>query len=198
MSTIENEIENRLRSAPTVEPERTAREVDTRKRDDFYDLPDYDNFDYKNFNTKQLNLSAPPPRIDEKWGKMRQHWAAYKHANGRRIQNMMESGYRVRRPDTVPHSFRGLTEQWEMRDVIMVAGEHVLMEIPEVHYLKMQRMKHESNNLIIRDIKNSNGDVARIDAGGEIQQLKDNNASRFFRENQVVRGDDGGSIAFDE
>lgn len=178
-------------------PERVDREVDKRARDDFYDLPDFDNFDYQNFDPRKLALSAPPARIDERWGKMRQYWAAHNHNNGRRIQDLMEEGYRVRRPETVPSSFKGLTEKWEMHDVIMVAGEHMLMEIPESHLLKMQRVKHDRNNQLIMDIKQSHGKVTRID-NGEVQELRDNNASRFFKQQDVQRDNEGGNIAFDD
>ncbi len=197
MENRTNESEDRSRFEFNKEPERTAREVDTRKRDDFYDLPDYDKFDYKNFDHRQLQLSAPPPRVDEKWGKMRQRWVAHKLSNGRRIQDLMSVGYRVRRPETVPTAFRGFTEQWEMKDVIMVAGEHILMEIPEVHYTKMQRAKHTSNNEIMRDIQDSHGKITRVD-GGEVQEFKDNRATKFFSETQVAREDNGSDIAFDE
>ncbi len=109
----------------------------------------------------------------------------------------MSVGYRVRRPETVPTAFRGFTEQWEMKDVIMVAGEHILMEIPEVHYTKMQRAKHTSNNEIMRDIQDSHGKITRVD-GGEVQEFKDNRATKFFSETQVAREDNGSDIAFDE
>lgn len=196
--------QNTTSAAPRVDkdttvrsPDRTDREVDTRVRDDFYDLPDFDNFDYQNFDSRKLSLNAPPPRVDERWGKMRQYWAAHQHNNGRRIQDLMEEGYRVRRPETVPASFKGLTEKWAMHDVIMVAGEHVLMEIPERHLLKMQRIKHEKNNQLIMDIKQSHGKVTRVD-NGEVTELRDNNASRFHKTTDVAREDEGGSIAFDD
>lgn len=197
METKNNETENRVRFEVNKEPERVAREVDTRKRDDFYDLPDFDNFDYKNFDPRQINLAAPPPRIDEKWGKMRQHWAAHKHSNGRRVQDLMSIGYRVRRPETVPTAFRSFTEQWEMKDVIMVAGEHVLMEIPESHWLKMQRTKHEKNVSAINDIKQSHGRIIRTD-GNEIQEFRDTSVSRFYSETQVARDENSDGVAFKE
>lgn len=180
----------------TNERDRKIMEVDPRVRDSIYEIPDMDNFDYKNFDGRKLSLSAPPPRTHEKHGKMRQHWVAFKHNNGRRVRELMDIGYNVRHPDTVPSSFKGLTEKWEMNDVIMVGGEHLLMEIPESRYIKLQRVKHEANNAIIKDIKNSHGKVTRV-GDGEVQEFRDNTASRFYSATEVAK-DDGDSINFDK
>lgn len=176
----------------TREPERTTREIEVRARDDFYDLPDLDNFDY-NADTRVLQLSAPPPRVDARWGKMRQHWVAFKHNNGHRIKQLSDRGYRVRRPETVPPSFQGFTEQWQGHDVIMVAGEHILMEIPETHYLKLQQVKFQENNKKLRDIQSTHGQIVR---DGVVQDMRDRNAGSFSKEIIVDRGTSGGDVSF--
>jgi hypothetical protein len=188
-----NDTEERERFEFNREPDRSAHEIDTRERDDFYDLPEVDNFDYQAFDVRKLQLTAPSPRVDEKHGKMRQHWCAFKHNNGRRVQELMDRGYRVRRPTTVPASFQGFTEQWQMHDVIMVAGEHILMEIPEYHYNKLQRIKTEANNSIIRDIRTTHGQIVR---DGEVQENRLSNVAKFSEEIVVNRNNSGGDISF--
>lgn len=186
----------RSRSGFVNTPERTSREVDTRKRDDVNDDFDYDGFDYNNFDKRKFNLDAPPPRVDERWGKMSQRWVAHKANNGSMYRKAESLGYRIRNPNTVPASYRGYTEQWEMKDAIVVGGDMILMEVPETHLLKMMRSKHQNNNKLIMDIKQSHGNVTRVD-GNEVQQLKDNTASRFFSETQVAK-ENSDSISFDD
>lgn len=192
------ETESTLRSEFVREPGRLDRSIDTRQHDGFYESEvDFDRFDYDGFDGRKLNLLAPPPRIDEKHGKMRQFWAAYKMNNGRRIQQLKAQGYSIRRPETVPVAYAGLTEQWSGGDVIMVGNEHILMEVPESHWIKVRKAKHESNNQIIRDIKESHGTVQRVDVH-EVQVLRDANAPRFHSVTQAAGNQDSeGSITFD-
>lgn len=191
-NTIMGESEDRTRFQTSREPDRISHEIETRARDNFYDLPDIDDFDY-NADTRKLQLIAPTPRIDERHGKMRQHWVAHKHNNGHRIQQLMEKGYRVRHPDTIPPSFQHFTEAWQGKDVIMVAGEHILMEIPETRYLKLQQAKFAANNAKIQDIKSEHGKIVR---DGEVQSYKDKDAGSFSKEIRIDRDNSGGDVSF--
>lgn len=191
-------VEDRSRSNFVKEPERTARATDTRSRDDAVEADfDYDNFDYANFDPRKYNLNAPPARVDEKFGKMKQRWVAYKANNGSFFQKAKKMGYVIRDIETVPLSFRNHTEKWENKEAITVAGELILMEVPEFHWLKLQKLKHQSNNQIIMDIKNKHGEVTRVD-GNEVQVLKDSGAGTFHRTQNVSTGGNSESISFDD
>ena len=106
---------------------------------------------------------------------------------------MRERGYTVRDPKTVPPSFHGFTEQWSGHDVIMVAGEHILMEIPEIHYLKLERKKFEENNQKLREIQSTHGQIVR---DGVVQDVRDRNAGSFSKEIFVDRGTSDGDVSF--
>lgn len=188
--TDDDEIRGRL--ALNRDDTRLSREVDTRVRDDFYDLPDVDNFD-PSVNIGKLQLLAPPPRVDERHGKMRQHWVAHKHNNGHRIQQLMDIGYRVRHPNTVPPSFTHFTEQWQGKDVIMVAGDHILMETSEKNYLKIKKFKKDKNDQIMNDIRSTHGQVVR---DGEVQDFRDKGAGSFTREVVINHDNSGGDVSF--
>jgi len=191
---IDDSDDNRSRHELNREPDRISRSVETRERDDFYDLPDVDMMD-GNLEIKKIQLMAPPPRIDERHGKMRQHWAAHKHNNGHRIQQLMEIGYRVRHPNTVPPSFKHFTESWQGKDVIMVAGDHILMETSEKNHLAIQRKKAEHNNALMNDIKKTHGQIVR---DGEVLDTRDRNAGNFSQEVVVNRGYSEGDVSFAE
>lgn len=189
------EDEQRDRFEFNREPDRADRLLDgrdVRERDDFYDHPDIDNFD-GTADIRALNLIAPPPRIDETHGPMRQYWAAYGRKKGRRIQELMSLGYRARHPNTVPLSFKSYTEKWESHDVIEVAGEHILMEISEKLLNQRNKRKRDANNAIINDIRQKHGQIIR---DGQIIDEKLPNLQPFTQEYVVDRSQHGGDISF--
>jgi hypothetical protein len=187
--------EDRTRFEMTREETRLDREGLERDRDGAYDMPDYDNFDYDNITAGKLHLIAPIPRVDPKNGKMVQYWADCLRNNGGRILELKEKGYVIRDPKTVPLSFRSFTQQWQMTDVIMVAGRHILMEAPEFHHKKMQRKKHEKNEKNIREIQSTHGQVIR---DGEVMDYRDRDAGAFSKEVIATRnyGGEGEGLSF--
>lgn len=191
------DYENRSRQTLNREgdEDRLSRDLDMRSRGNFYDVPEFDDFDYQSMDGRKLQLVAPPARVDPKHGKMHQRWVAFHNSNGFRVQEMREKGYTVRDPRTVPPSFKGFTEQWEGFDVIMVAGEHILMETPQFHHERLQRAKHENNVNKIRDIQNTHGQIVR---DGLVIEQRDRVAS--FTEEHFVKASDysngGGDVSF--
>lgn len=188
-----NETDNRNRTilgAP--EPDRTDRSMDDRARDDFYDLPDYDNIDFSEAASRRLQLFAPDPRIDEAHGPMHQRWVNTKLSNGRRVDDLRLMGYRPRNPSTVPNNFSMITEKWQNRDVILVDGVMMLMEIPMKVYRKFQTMQIKKTDEVMQSIKKNHGTLLNS------SDNKLSNPGKFMQTVEVKHDDVGGDVSFDD
>lgn len=190
---VEPEVnDDRTRFAPTRDEDRVSREVDTRSRASIFDMPDYDNIDLAS-TIGTYQLMAPPPRVHPKWGKMRQYWANKTMNNGRRVFDMIRQGWVVRHPDTVDRNFPFATEQWEGNGVIGVANTHILMEIPEFHYKKLENELLKENNSRINQIRGNHGKVMR---DGVYQDEKMHDVGSFSRDVEVARENGERSVNF--
>jgi hypothetical protein len=164
--------------------ERTSREVDQRIRpdDSFFAAPNYDEASFE--VVAQMQLVAPPPRVDAKWGLMQQYWANVDMSNGNRVSDMRQNGWVARHPSTLPPLFRGRTSMWHGHEVIMVANNMLLMEMPLTHYRKRLTRKAEESRRLVRGLKETHGRVYR---DGEILDSKDSGAGAFEKTEYVSR-----------
>lgn len=185
-----NETEARSRYSMNEEADRTDRSIDTREHDDFYALPDFGNIDFSESASHHLQLYAPDPRIDEREGMMHQRWVNVNINNGRRLDDLRKLGYTPRNPKTVPRSFSLMTEKWQGHDVIMVAGEMMLMEVPVKYRKKMQQAYDHKVNDVMSSIQKKHGTLMNSDN-------KLSNPGSFMREVKVEHENVGGEISFD-
>lgn len=185
-----NDTEDRNRRSLSEEADRTDRSVDTREHDDFYALPDFANIDFSESANHQLQLYAPDPRTDEREGLMHQRWVNVNMNNGRRLDDLRKLGYVPRNPKTVPRSFSLMTEKWQGHDVIMVAGEMMLMEVPVKYHKQFQKAYDQKINGIMSSIQKKHGTLMNSE-----NKLKD--PGTFMREVQVEHENVGGEISFD-
>jgi hypothetical protein len=157
---ISYEEEVRGRETQLVrEEDRYAREVDERVRNNYYDIPDFDSFnDYKH---DVLQLQAPPPLIDPKYGEMQQIWVNCRMNAGGRVHELRRKGYALRDPSTVPPTFEYMTRKWHNMGTIMCGDDLVLMHIPKIFYTKLKDSKLSKSREIMRTLKNDHGTVYR-------------------------------------
>lgn len=155
----ERSVAERARTYDTAprDNERADREVSEHPIDFDVDFPDYDTI---TLGTDIYQLTAPPPRYSERFGcKMTQYWANENLQNGRRIHDLYRQGWRMRDPRSVPPGFPISSSKWEMHDCIRVAGDMILMELPEKEYFKRKAIEVQRNKAIINDIASKHGDV---------------------------------------
>lgn len=190
--------ETRGRLDTLRDEDRSSRELNERERDSFYYLPtgiDMGSIDVS--TARQLQLLAPPHRIDPHWGKMMQRWVDVEMNNGARVGDMGRDHWRARDPNTIPQSYRSRTMQWNTKDVVMVANRMLLMEVPEKIFHERQMKKTQANKQIINDIRATHGQIRR---DGEIISQKDQHLGRFSETVYVqpVSQDQHGSLDFAE
>lgn len=189
VNMINTELENRTKSTFIRDPERLSKEVDTRTRSSIYDEPDYDNL-IPSPSSVNFNLLAPKPRIHPKDGRpMRQRWAHKNEDNGARVANMQERGWIIRDPANVPANYPFRTEKWNGENVIGVA-EHILMEMPEFYYKKLEAILINETNSKTEAIKRSHGNVMRDGVWADDKMRGYN--ERFSQDVTIQREEGGG------
>lgn len=192
--------EDRTKATFIRESDRLSKEMDTRSRSSIYDEPDYDNLTPSPTGVS-FNLLAPKPRIHPRDGKpMRQRWANKNEDNGARVANMQERGWIIRDPANVPPNYPFRTEKWNGENVIGVA-EHILMEMPEFYYKKLEAILVNQTNSKTESIRRSHGSFMRDTQGGWDGSDKMRGYNERFSQEVTVQREEGGgdgNISFAE
>lgn len=138
---------------------RSSRKSDKRVRDDWYDIPDLDQYDEIPLDVD--HLCAPPAQIHPTAGLMQQVWVNVNLDNGSRVEVMKRKGYVLVDPRDVPNNFKGMTRLWENRGCIMVNNELVLMHIPKKIYDQRKAKDLQKPRDRIAQIKQEHGTMYR-------------------------------------